>query len=66
MMIKFSCCLVLTSFDLYYPNISVHDDVEEENLPEHDKDDDASQAEVSQPHNRAVQSITTEHEVSWL
>jgi hypothetical protein len=25
-------------------------------------DDDASQAEVSQPHNRAVQSITTDKE----
>ena len=36
------------------PNISVHDGVEEENLPEHDEDDDASQTEDSQPHNRAV------------
>jgi hypothetical protein len=35
------------------PNISVHDGVEEENLTEHDEDDDASQAEDSQPHNRA-------------
>jgi hypothetical protein len=31
------------------PNISVHDGVEEENLTEHDEDDDASQAEDSQP-----------------
>jgi hypothetical protein len=39
-----------------------HDGVEEENLTEHDEDDDASQAEDSQPHNRAVQSITTDKE----
>ena len=44
------------------PNISVHDGVEEENLTEHDEDDDASQTEDSQPHNRAVQSITTDKE----
>jgi hypothetical protein len=44
------------------PNISVHDGVEEENLTEHDEDDDASQAEDSQPHNRAVKSITTDKE----
>ena len=44
------------------PNISAHDGVEEENLTEHDEDDDASQAEDSQPHNRAVQSITTDKE----
>jgi hypothetical protein len=29
---------------------------------EHDEDDDASQAEDSQPHNRAVKSITTDKE----
>jgi hypothetical protein len=28
----------------------------------HDEDDDASQAEDSQPHNRAVKSITTDKE----
>jgi hypothetical protein len=44
------------------PNISVHDGVEEENLTEHDEDDDASQAEDSQHHNRAVKSITTDKE----
>ena len=44
------------------PDISVHDGVEEENLTEHDEDDDASQAENSQPHNKAVQSITTDKE----
>jgi hypothetical protein len=48
------------------PNISVHDGVEEENLTEHDEDDDASQAEDSQPHNRAVKSITTDKDSrSW-
>jgi hypothetical protein len=31
-------------------------------LTEHDEDDDASQAEDSQPHNRAVKSITTDKE----
>jgi hypothetical protein len=41
------------------PNISAHDGVEEENLTE---DDDASQAENSQPYNKAVQSITTDKE----
>jgi hypothetical protein len=41
------------------PNISAHDGVEEENLTE---DDDASQAENSQPHNKAVQSITIDKE----
>ena len=41
------------------PDISVHDGVEEEILTEHD---DTSQAEDSQPYNRAVQSITTDKE----
>jgi hypothetical protein len=50
------------SFSLKIPNISAHDGVEEENLTEHDEDEDASQAENSQPHNRAVQSITTDKE----
>jgi hypothetical protein len=47
------------------PNISAHDGFEEENLTEHDEDDDASQAENSQPHNKAVQSITTDKEVQF-
>jgi hypothetical protein len=48
------------------PNISVHDGVEEENLTEHDEDDDASQAENSQPHNKAVQAITTDKEDTYI
>jgi hypothetical protein len=44
------------------PNISVHDGFEEENMTEHDEADDTSQAEDSQPYNRAVQSITTDKE----
>jgi hypothetical protein len=43
-------------------SLSPHDGVEEENMTEHDEADDTSQAEDSQPYNRAVQSITTDKE----
>jgi hypothetical protein len=51
----------LLGFNFFRPLLlpSVHDGVEEDILTEHD---DTSQAEVSQPYYRAVQSITTDNE----
>jgi hypothetical protein len=55
----FDCQFLLDQDGISFPStcLFAHDGVEEENLTEHDEADDTSQAEDSQPHNRAVQSM---------